>query len=167
MKKLLTDPALRFAAQVYLSLRLALSALAGTIWVLYPGDLAPNPVLRPYLGIAPVEGGLFGLTLGVWQRWDTLWYMLIARGGYSLSDTRIFAPPLYPLLMRLFGLIGNGDDRALLLGGLVVSNLACIALFAYLYRLVEMEWDGALARRTVVYMALFPTAFFLLAAYAE
>jgi hypothetical protein len=37
----------------------------------------------------------------------------------------------------------------------------------YLYWLVELETDAQLARRSVVYMALFPTAFFLLAAYAE
>jgi hypothetical protein len=50
---------------------------------------------------------------------------------------------------------------------LVVSNVACIALFVYLYRLVEDECGASLARRTVVYVAIFPSAFYLLAAYAE
>jgi hypothetical protein len=101
--------------------------------------------------------------------------MLIAGEGYNTSDTRIFAPPLYPWLMRLAGgLLGGNegavrpsDCSAILLGGLIVSNLACMGLFAYLYRLAEMEWGTAIARRTVVYLALFPSAFFLLAAYAE
>jgi hypothetical protein len=156
-----------FALQVYLPLRVGLSALAAVVRALYPGDLAPDALYRPYLGLSPIEGGWRGLLLGVWQRWDTCWYMLIAREGYSLGDTRIFSPPLYPWLMRLTGNLLGGSDRAYLLGGLIVSNLACIAAFAYLYRLVEREWDVALARRSVVYLAIFPTAFTLVAAYAE
>ena len=173
---MLKDPAVRFALWVYCPLRIALSGLAALVRGLYAGDLAPHPVFRPYLGVAPVEGGWREMLMGVRQRWDTLWYMLIARDGYSMQDTRIFAPPLYPWLMRAAGwLLGGtnaahlwtGTNTAHLLGGLIISNLACIALFVYLYRLVEMEWDVVRARRSVVYLAIFPTAFFLFAAYAE
>jgi hypothetical protein len=144
-----------------------LSGLALLVRALYRGELGPDLVFRPYLGVPPIQGGWQEWLLGVWQRWDTLWYMLIARQGYSLEDTRIFAPPLYPWLMRgLGGLLGNGE-AALLLAGLLISNLACIAAFAYMYRLVALEFGEALARRSVIYLALFPTAFFLLAAYAE
>ena len=69
--------------------------------------------------------------------------------------------------MRLAGRLLGGSETAFLWGGLIVANVACIALFAYLYALVEREWGEALARRTVVYLAIFPTAFFLLAAYSE
>jgi hypothetical protein len=165
--KFFSDPALRFALRVYLVLRVVLSGIAALARAVYPGDLWPDPVLRPYLGVPPVEGGWRGLLLGVWQRWDTLWYMLIAREGYSLRDTRIFAPPLYPGLMRLAGELLGGGEAAYLMGGIVVSNLACIALFVYFYRLVEMERNVVLARWGVVYLAIFPSAFFLLAAYAE
>lgn len=162
-----TDPAWRFALQVYVPLRVALTAIAAAVRALYPGDLSPHPVLRPYLGVVAVEGGWQGLLLGVWQRWDTLWYMLIAQEGYAMHDTRIFAPPLYPWLMRLTGELLGGGSAAYLLGGLVVSNLACIAMFAYLYRLVALECNVVLARRSVVYLSLFPSAFFLISAYAE
>jgi len=140
------------------------SAIAAIARALIPLDVTAG---RPYLGLTPLEGGWRGLLLGVWQRWDTLWYMLIARDGYGLQDTRIFAPPLYPGLMRLLGRALGGGETALLVGGLLVSNLAAIALFAYLYRLLEMEWDATTARRSVAYLALFPSAIFLLAAYAE
>jgi len=159
--------ALRLALQVYLPWRLALSGMAALARALYAGNLSPDSVLRPHLGIPPIEGGARGWLLGVWQRWDTLWYMLIAREGYSLQDTRIFAPPLYPWLMRLCGQVLGGSEGAYLLGGLIVSNVACVALFAYLYLLVEHEQDAALARWSVVYLALFPTALYLVAAYAE
>jgi hypothetical protein len=167
IRKLFTGHAFRFALQVYLPLRVVLSAIAALVRVFYPGTLTPDAIFRPYLGVAPVEGGLQGILLGVWQRWDALWYMLIARDGYSMQDTRIFAPPLYPWLMRLLGRAMGGSEAAYLLGGLIISNLACLALFVYLYRLVEMESNVALARRSVVYLALFPSAFYLLAAYSE
>jgi hypothetical protein len=160
-------PALRHALQVYAPVRVTLSALTVLIRALYAGGSALDWENRPYLGITAVEGGWRGLLLGVWQRWDTLWYMAIARDGYGTEDTRIFAPPLYPWLMRAGGNLLGGSDAAYLIAGLVVSNLACIALFVYLYRLVEEEWGEAVARRTIVYLAVFPSAFFLLAAYAE
>lgn len=163
----LKDRAFRYALQVYLPVRIGLSAVSALMRTLYRGDLTPDPVLRPYLGIAPVERGLRGLLLGVWQRWDTLWYMLIARDGYSMEDTRIFAPPLYPLLTRLVGSALGGGETALLLAGLIISNAACIALFTYLYRLAVIEWDAVRARRSVLYLAIFPSAFFLFAAYSE
>jgi hypothetical protein len=160
-------PALGFALRVFVPWRVAVSVFALLLRILYAGDLSPDPVFRPYLGIPPVNGGWRGLLVGVWQRWDTLWYMLIAREGYSLEDTRIFSPPLYPWLMRLVGGTLGGGGSALLVGGLIVSNLACLAFFSYLYALVAREWSAPLARRCVVYVAIFPTAFFLLAAYSE
>ena len=167
IKKPSWSAALRHALQVYLPMRIVLSGLAALLRGLYQGDLSPDPVFRPYLGIAPVTGGLRGLLLGVWQRWDTLWYMLIARDGYSMQDTRIFAPPLYPWLMRWLGAVFGGGETALLLAGLIISNTACLALFVYLYLLADLEWDAVRAKRTVVYLAMFPSAFFLLAGYAE
>jgi len=157
-------PALRLALAVYVPMRIVLSLMAGVTRVLVP---LPAAASRPYLGSIPLQGVWRGPLLGVWQRWDTLWYMLIAREGYGLQDTRVFAPPLFPGLMGMLGRALGGGEMALLVGGLIVSNVAAVALFAYLYRLFEMEWGAASARRSVIYLALFPTAFFLLAAYAE
>ena len=75
--------ALGFALKVFVPYRLGLSAIVLLVRTLYTGDLAPDPVFRPYLGVSPVPGGWRDLLLGVWQRWDTLWYMLIARDGYT------------------------------------------------------------------------------------
>jgi hypothetical protein len=54
--RLITDPALRFAIRVYLPLRVGLSTVAAVVRALYRGDLSPDPILRPYLGISPIEG---------------------------------------------------------------------------------------------------------------
>ncbi|MBN1641972.1 MAG: hypothetical protein JXA09_12120, partial [Anaerolineae bacterium] len=132
--------ALRHALCVYLPVRAVLSAIAALVRALYAGVDASFWTNRPYIGIAPLEGGWQSLLLGVWQRWDTLWYMAIARDGYHAGDTRIFAPPLYPWLMRAGGWLLGGSDAAYLVAGLIVSNLACIGLFIYLYRLIGQEW---------------------------
>ncbi|NIP31808.1 MAG: hypothetical protein GTO02_20035, partial [Candidatus Dadabacteria bacterium] len=54
-----------------------------------------------------------------------------------------------------------------LLSGLIVSNIAYGFAVFYLYKLVllDFEWDDAL--RTVIYFTIFPTAYFLHAAYTE
>jgi hypothetical protein len=168
LQKLWHDPAVRHALIVWLVLRLTLSALAALVLGLLPSvRLDPDPLYRPYLGVEPVIGGWAGWLLGPWQRWDTTWYMAIAMRGYSVADTAIFAPPLYPLLMRVLGSALGGGVAATLLAGLLVSNAAHVATLAIFYKLVAWETDDLTARRGTVYLALFPTAFFLLAAYSE
>jgi hypothetical protein len=54
-----------------------------------------------------------------------------------------------------------------LLAGLLVSLAACAAAFVLLYRLVELRLGRDDARRTVLYLALFPTSLFLGAVYGE
>jgi len=112
----------------------------------------------PYRGIAP-ETNLF---LSVWQRFDTNWYLKIARDGYVDAASQVYFP-LYPLLIRLVSaLVGDA-----MLAALLVSNVALIGALALLYRLSEALFGATSARRAVAYWLLFPTAFFLQAAYTE
>ena len=55
--------------------------------------------------------------LGIWQPWDSQWYLKIARDGYftekveKISDVAVLAFfPLFPLLIYLFNFIFNGRD---------------------------------------------------------
>src|SRR6266545_3317631 len=61
--------------------------------------------------------------VGVWNRWDTVWYGQIAEEGYSYSPTEKSAVaffPFYPLLMAaLKPLVGDT-----VLAGLLISNVA-------------------------------------------
>jgi len=112
----------------------------------------------PYRGIAP-ETNLF---LSVWQRFDTNWYLEIARDGYVDAGSKVYFP-LYPLLIRLVSaLVGNA-----MLAALLVSNVALIGALVLLYRLSEALFGATSARRAVAYWLVFPTAFFLFAAYTE
>ena len=164
LSKVLSDPAMRYAWGIYLAMRVAISLLAALIlWLLNP-PTTPDPLLRPYQGVEPIMGGWAELALGVWQRFDTLWYLKIATHGYSLEDGSTVYFPLYPLLIRAGGKILLGNH---LLAALVISNLAYIGLLFYLYRLTTLLLGEETARRTVVYLAIFPTAFFFLVGYTE
>jgi hypothetical protein len=101
--------------------------------------------------------------LYIWARWDGRIYASIAQGGYStLFQAAYF--PFYPLLEHVLAPLIGGNP---LVAGLVISNAACLVAFALLRVLVEREYDREIARRTLLYLVLFPYAFFLTAAYTE
>ncbi len=97
-----------------------------------------------------------------WHHWDTGVYMRIALHGYDLFSNMAFYP-LYPLLERGFMAITGGPLTA----GLIVSNVAELILFVVLYRLLEEDFNGERAYHSILYFAIFPSAFFLSAAYTE
>ncbi len=97
-----------------------------------------------------------------WHYWDSSNFTHIAlHGYYQLILTAFF--PLYPLLERVFMLITQDPLTA----GLIISNVAELAMFVALYRLVEEDFNGERAYRTVLYFSIFPSAFFFSAAYSE
>jgi hypothetical protein len=137
-----------------------------TVWMwlvrqVISDPISPDPILRPYLGVR-VETNTW---LEPWQRWDTLHYQAIAERGYDAFEGALFTPPLYPgLIATIDSITGSGS----LLAGLVLSNLAYVGALLMFYRLAVLELkDQQLAIRATTYLALFPTAFFFLAAYTE
>lgn len=143
---------------------LSLSFLWGWMYLtqhLLPVETSPDPILRPYMGVSPETNPW----VAVWQRWDVLHYQAIAEKGYAAFDTSLFTPPVYPFLMRLTGILFNGST---LLGGMFVSLLFCAFSFAAFYSLAKFELDDEpQARRALLYLAIFPTTFFLFAPYTE
>ena len=144
----------------------------GSVWSLREGRavsgayagrvLNPSPYsvedIFPYRGVASEQN----ILLSVWQRFDTNWYLKIAREGYVDAASTVYFP-LYPFLIRVVSVfVGNA-----MLAALIVSNLALIGALALLYRLSAALFDTPSARRAVAYWLLFPTAFFLQAAYTE
>jgi len=102
----------------------------------------------------------------MWRRFDSGFYVDIARHGYwSAATLRHISNwvfyPLYPLLIRPIGLLLGGRDTGFNVAGLVVSNGATIAAFVLLYKVADMEFGRAAAVRALVLLALFPTSFYL------
>ena len=122
-----------------------------------------NPSGATYALTLPQDAPLYSLTTP-WHRYDTLWYTKNAMFGYQ-NDPGIVFLPLYWMLIRPFVALTGGNY---VLASLIVSNLACIAAFLLLYRLVVDQFgDKGLARRTLICLAAFPTAYYLMAGYNE
>jgi Mannosyltransferase (PIG-V) len=101
--------------------------------------------------------------IGTWRQQDTNWYLVIAEHGYATGDVRETAFfPGYPVAIWMVDPIVPGDT---FIASLTIANIALFGALAVLYRLVERELDPPAARRTLWYLMLFPTAFFLVAGY--
>jgi hypothetical protein len=105
--------------------------------------------------------------LDVWARWDSAFYMRIVEQGYSFvlgQQNTVAFFPFYSMLVSVLNIFTNND----LLAGFIVSNLSLFGALVFLYRLTEFEFkDTAIASRTVLFIAIFPTSFFFTAVYTE
>ncbi len=97
-----------------------------------------------------------------WHHWDTGFYMVIAKFGYQKVEQTAFFP-LYGLLER--ALLPITHDP--LVAGLIISDIAGFFLLIVLYQLVREDFNEERANRVVLYLSLFPTAFFLASGYNE
>jgi hypothetical protein len=100
----------------------------------------------------------------LWSRanFDGMHYLIIARGGYGLYQQAFF--PLYPKLVSLISHLFGG--RVLLAGwGL---NLVCFYLgLFFFYKLLKIDFSEKTSRRTLIYLLIFPSAFFFSMIYTE
>jgi Mannosyltransferase (PIG-V) len=115
---------------------------------------------------APFHQTLFNLLVSPATRWDSAWYLAVAKTGYVFSSQTVFFP-LYPGLIA-FGaaLAGHGIGLDLVLGILISVACALGALYL-LHRLVSLEFDRRLAQSTVWIFAWLPIALVLSAVYSE
>jgi hypothetical protein len=152
--------ALRYSALVYLGVRLGLFLVGLLSTALVPPR---DPVDVPgWPATQPSESWHHVFT--AWERHDALWFLRISAFGYRTDDASAAFFPLYPVVSRgVANLLGNHW----LLGAYVVSNVALVVGLTVLYRLTALEFSDRTARRAVLYLAVFPTAFFLYAPYTE
>ena len=106
-----------------------------------------------------------GAFTDVWARWDSVWFLRIAEHGYdSASGAAAAFYPLYPGAVSVAGWVLFGHY---VLAGILVSLAASFAAFLLLHRVAEERLGADGARRAVLYLAVFPFAFFLQAVYSE
>ncbi len=102
--------------------------------------------------------------LNTWNHWDASNYIRIAQYGYQTQDDLAFFP-LFPLLISCVShVLGSWSY---LLVGTLISNGALLAAFFLLHQLAQEVAGEQVARRTVLYLCIFPTAFYFFAAYNE
>lgn len=103
--------------------------------------------------------------LDMWARWDSGFYLTIARDGYSYiwgEQSSVAFFPLYPLLLRLGAVLGS-----YLVAGVLVSNLCFLGGLIFLYKLTRLELGTLAARRSIWYLSFFPASFFFSSVYTE
>lgn len=160
--KLMADPAIAFALTIFMVHRLLLFGLGA-----FFAPIAPmNPPLGDSLlrDIDPRHWGPSFFLFGPWQRWDTNWYLQIAQDGYAVGNGTTNFPPLFPLAV---GFLGRVLLDQYMLAALLISNLAYIFALVYFYRLSVRLFSVETTRRSILFLATFPTAFFLAGGYTE
>jgi len=104
--------------------------------------------------------------LEIWNRWDSLRHIRLAQIGYSgvgSDKADLIGFPLYPWIVRLFAII----FQDYLISAFIVSGLALIAAGLLLHKLVLLDFPDSVARNSVWFMLIFPTAYFLHINYNE
>jgi Gpi18-like mannosyltransferase len=99
-----------------------------------------------------------------WNHWDAANYVRIAQFGYRPPYDFAFFP-LLPLLISLIShILGSWSY---LLVGTIITNAALLGALFVLYQLATDIGGDKVARRTLLYLCIFPTAFYFFAAYNE
>jgi hypothetical protein len=155
------------AVALFVTMRVALGLVVLYLWWRggLPGACHFELARNGWLTIPPLadQGAAFPL-VGVWQRWDACWYSKIATFGYEPAELSVNFWPLFPLLTGGMARVVGGSVA---LGGLIVSAIGYIAAMVGLFRLVARDVDEVVARRTMLLLTIFPSAFFLFAPFSE
>ncbi len=97
-----------------------------------------------------------------WANFDGVHYLMLSESGYAFGLTQAFFP-LYFILIRILNFIINNR----IIAGLLISHLAFIASLGIFYRLIRFDFEKAIAKRSLIYLAFFPTSFYFLSVYTE
>ncbi|MEQ2455164.1 glycosyltransferase family 39 protein [Flavonifractor hominis] len=97
----------------------------------------------------------------LWKKWDAWHYINLAElgyYGYTEEGQHLFVVffPLYPWLVRLVSSITGNT----MVAGLSVSFLCYAGGCVYFYRLVAWDYGRPAARRALLFLSVFPYAFF-------
>ncbi len=143
--------------------------LLSRAYVFLLGALAMHidAALPPVAALGYYLPRLYGPThylLQPWRNWDGHWFALIAERGYAYDPFVSAFYPLYPLLLRGGARLLDGRVE---LAGVLISNAAFLGALVVLYRLIQIDFPRPVARRALLYLALFPTSYYFSALYSE
>lgn len=152
-------------SDIWYCLRVFLGVRAG-LWLLGLVAVAVLPANEhtSLPGWQLIEGPGWSNLFTAWERWDALWFLQIATQGYSEGDFSAAFFPLYPLLIRIISPLVGGHPLA---AAMLISNAAFFGAMLVFHELTVREFDRETARRSVLYVSIFPTAYFFFAPYTE
>ena len=159
LRKLASRPDWQIAILATAALRVFYTAIAAA----FLPFLHPDPTRIQSDALTenlPAPHGLHYALIGIWERFDTLWFLRISEHGYDRPMAVIFYP-LYPASIRLVSYAVPAMVAALL-----VSTVAAFFFFWGLLRLAAgLSESGRL--RVLLLVCVWPTSFVLFAGYAE
>lgn len=123
--------------------------------------LPPVAALGYYM---PELSGPAHYLLQPWRNWDGHWYAIAVLQTYDYHEAVTAFFPLYPGLLWLGSRILDGQIE---LAGVLISNLAFLGALFLLYQLLIIDFARDVVRRALVFLALFPTAYYFSAVYSE
>ena len=97
-------------------------------------------------------------------RWDSVWYLTIARSGYAAHPR---ADGVLPAVPGADPRRSPGSSRSDLVAGVLISLVAFAVALALLHRLVRLDFADEVADTTVMLLAFCPMAFFFSAVYTR
>src|SRR6266487_1392498 len=116
----------------------------------------------PKYSSTPVNTTAFFST---WANWDAANYIRIARYGYNQLPYDVAFFPLFPFMIKVIAHLLGG--RGYLIIGTLISNAALLGAMFIIYQMATEISGEQVARRTLLYLCIFPTAFYFFAAYNE
>jgi hypothetical protein len=136
------------------------SGIVGVVQIGVPGGATsaydPTNLTAPF-------GYLANAVVAPLARWDSVWYLTIARYGYAHIRERMAFYPLYPALIHVLAWVTRSD----LVAGVLISMVSFAVALVLLHRLVRLDFDEEIANTTVILIAFCPVSFFLSAVYTE
>jgi hypothetical protein len=140
---------------------------AATVVVAFLANLTFEPAIPRGFSM-PFSNDRF---MEVFAAWDSGWYWDIAMRGYYLrtdAQSSIAFFPLYPMLMRVAAAPFGGSASATWVAGIVVAFAAQFFALIEIHRFAERLFGSRqIARRTVLYIVVFPWSLFLGSVYSE
>jgi len=160
LRRIESWPEWKIAALITVALRMFYSGVAATLSFF----LHPDPVIirsNELTENLAAPGTWHYALIGVWERFDTLWYLRIAERGYDVAHAVIFYP-LYPLTIRIVSWMFPATVAALF-----VSTAGAFLFFWGLLRLGHEQLASAGRPRMLLIVCVWPTSYVLFAGYAE
>lgn len=159
----LTAQSFRYGTVAFFIYRVLVTIIIGAAaYFLPPQKYLADPfyeLINPTLG----TNTLSRLLVQPWLRWDTVHYVRLAVSGYESDLYNTVWPPLYPAFIKIMDYVFHNPT----LSALVVANLAAWFFFILLFGYADRFWGDRVAKDALLWAAVFPTAFFLVAGYTE
>ena len=116
--------------------------------------------------IAFIAGKLLSLREGylgesIWANFDGVHYLNIAKHGYYQFQQAFF--PFYPYFIRYLAKF----FKNYLFSGLFISHFAFFVSLYLFYQLVRLDFAEEIAKKSLIFLLLFPTSFYFGSVYTE